>query len=152
MPDSDLTFYGKLTPNKYVLTYYLNGNYHTSQTYEYNQPIEYLAYVPQEGFTFSGWLLADGEYKPLRMPAGNVTVFGTVTKLSVAALDGGGYDSVTVGDSVDVFITLDAPFLTSLTVSDIVFDDDVFMLDKMQWLCGGEQTVDLGNRVASVSF
>ena len=152
MPDRDLTFYGKLIPNKYVLTYYLNGNYHTSQTYEYNQPITYLAYVPQEGFTFSDWMLADGEYKPLRMPAHNVTVFGTVTKLSVATLDGGSYDSVTVGDRVEVTVSLDAPFLTGLTVADFVFDEDVFMLDSMQWLCGGTQEIDLGNRVASVSF
>lgn len=152
MPDSDLTFYGKLTPNKYVLTYYLNGSYHTSQTYEYNQPITYLAFVPQEGFTFSDWLLADGAYKPLRMPAHNVTVYGTVTKVSVAALDGGSYDNITVGDSVDVLISLDAPFLTSLTVSDLVFDEDVFMLDSIEWLCGGTQEIDLGNRVASVAF
>jgi len=152
MPDNDLIFYGKLTPNKYVLTYYLNGGYHTSQTYEYNQPITYLAYVPQEGFTFSDWLLADGAYKPLRMPAHNVTVYGTVTKVSAANVNGGTYGSVTVGDSVEVTVSLDAPFLTGLTISDFVFDDDVFMLDSIEWLCGGTQEIDLGNRVASVVF
>lgn len=152
MPAEDLVFYGRLTPVQYVLTYYLNGQYHSAQTYEYNQPIDYLDYKAQEGYTFSGWLLPDGEYAPLRMPAGNVTVYGTVTKVSVAKLDGGAYDNITVGDSVDVFVSLDAPYLTSLTVSDIVFDEDVFMLDSIQWLCDGKTAVDLGNRIASVSF
>ena len=150
MPDEDLVFYGKLTPNQYVLTYYLNGQYHSTQTYDYYEPISYLQYAAQEGFSFSGWLLPDGEYPPLRMPANNVTVYGTVTKVAVARLDGGSYDNITVGDGVDVFVSLDAPFLTSLTVSDIVFDEDVFVLESITWLCEGEAEVDLGNRLASL--
>ena len=89
MPARDLVFYGRLTPNQYVLTYYLNGAYHSAQTYEYNQPIEYLSYVAQDGYTFSGWLLPDGKEAPRTMPAYNVTVYGTRTRGAGAKLDGG---------------------------------------------------------------
>lgn len=152
MPDHDLTFYGRYAVNQYTVTYFLNGEYYTTQTYDFGAAIQYLDYAAQEGYSFSGWRLANGDRKPLTMPAYNVEVYATLTKMAVAALDGGSYENITVGDTVDVTVTLDAPFLTSLTVSDIIFDSDVFMLDSMQWLIEGDASVDLGNRLASIRF
>ncbi len=145
MPAYNLALYAEQTPILYTLTYYLNGTYRSTQTYTYNQPIHYISdYDDVPGSTFSGWHLLSGEAAPTNMPAANIIVYGEQTTQEKTNVFGGVYNQILQGESFEMLITFDAPHLQSITISDIAFDEDIFILTDMQWLCDeGTHTVDI---------
>ena len=151
MPDHNLIFYGKLTDKTYTLTYYINNEFYNYQIYSYDQVLTLLSGFAKDDEVFSGWKREDGTSVPIKMPAGNLNVYGTLTKIPESTVSGGPYENITRGDSVQVILSLNAPMrpLNSLTISDIEFDTDVLMLNNMQWLCSGTTSADLGNRLAT---
>lgn len=153
MPAENLILYGKQTPKEYVLTYWLDGYYHTTKTYKFNEEITYLAHTEKEGYTFSGWLLKNDEKAPLRMPAHDVDVYGTYKEIASSRFEGSAYENIIVGDFVTVVFSLDAPYLNALHVTDILFDSDVLRPDSMQVLCEqGEIRTDLASRTADITL
>ncbi len=153
MPAENIVLYGKQEPKEYVLTYKLNGYYHSAQTYKFGEAIRYLEHIEQEGYTFEGWTAEGGAYAPLYMPAHDVTVYGELKEIAVSRFNGGKKENVTVGDTVDVVISLDAPYLNGVQIYDIDFDSDVMRLVSMQLLSeSGEGAVDLGNRTATLTL
>lgn len=152
MPDRDIALYAEQTANEYALNYYLNGQFLTTQMYTYNEPISYITdYDNVTGSVFSGWKLPTGEPLPQNMPAQSLTVYGTQTQQAQAHIIGGTYEEILQGESFEVLLSVEAPYLQTLTVSDIAFDEDIFMLTDIRWLTSqGEAAVDLAGRTASL--
>lgn len=151
MPAHNITLYGEQTANTYSVLYYLNGQYITTEYYTYGEVISYIAdYDNVAGETFSGWKLLAGDTPPETMPAYSISVYGTLTKQAKVNVFGGTYEKILQGESVDVLVTVDAPYLHSL-VLDFEYDKEVFMLTDMQWLYeGGNRTVDMENCIATL--
>ena len=59
--------------NSYTITYNINGEYYTEQTYEYGAAVTAPEYTVPEGHTFSGWNV------PETMPAENLVLNATLT-------------------------------------------------------------------------
>ena len=74
MPAEDVTITGTFTINKYMLTYYVDGEVYESYEVEYGATITPEAEPTKEGYTFSGW-----SWIPETMPAEDMTVTGTFT-------------------------------------------------------------------------
>ena len=74
MPANDLTITGTFVPNKYKLTYMVDGEVFKTSEIEFGSPITSEAIPTKEGYTFSGW-----SEIPETMPANDVTVTGTFT-------------------------------------------------------------------------
>lgn len=72
MPAHDVTVTGSFTPNKYKLTYLVDGAEYKSYEVEYMTPITPEPAPTKVGYTFSGWAGL-----PETMPAHDVTVTGT---------------------------------------------------------------------------
>ncbi|MBR4963574.1 MAG: InlB B-repeat-containing protein, partial [Muribaculaceae bacterium] len=60
----------------YTITYIVDGEEHTTETYAYGATVTPVAEPTKEGYTFSGWSAI-----PETMPAENVTVTGTFTEI-----------------------------------------------------------------------
>ncbi len=80
MPAKDVTVTGSFTINKYTLSYTVNGE--TYKTYEvsYGNSITAEAEPTKEGYTFSGW-----SEIPATMPAHDVTITGSFTRIPPVA-------------------------------------------------------------------
>ena len=76
MPAHDVTITGTFTINKYKLTYMVDGAEYKSYDVEYGATITPEAVPTKEGYTFSGW-----SEVPATMPAHDVTITGTFTKI-----------------------------------------------------------------------
>ena len=74
MPASDVTISGTFTPNKYKLTYTVDGEEYKASEVDYGTAITAEAVPTKEGYTFSGW-----SEIPSTMPAEDVTVTGSFT-------------------------------------------------------------------------
>ena len=74
MPASDLTITGTFVPNKYKLTYLVDGVEYNSSEIEFGSAITAEENPTKEGYTFSGW-----SEIPETMPASDVTITGTFT-------------------------------------------------------------------------
>jgi len=74
MPAHDVTVTGKLTVNKYILTYIVDGMEYKTYEVEYGTPIIPEPEPEKEGCSFSGW-----SEIPATMPAHMVIVTGTFT-------------------------------------------------------------------------
>lgn len=74
MPAHDVTVTGKLTVNKYILTYIVDGMEYKTYEVEYGTPIIPEPEPEKEGCSFSGW-----SEIPATMPAHIVIVTGTFT-------------------------------------------------------------------------
>ena len=72
MPASDLTITGTFVPNKYKLTYMVDGMDYKSSEVEYGSTITAEDKPTKEGYTFSGW-----SEIPSTMPASDVTITGS---------------------------------------------------------------------------
>ncbi len=82
MPAHDLNVYGYFTPNRYQVTYYVDGKIWMTDEFEYGTPIAVRPPDKKEGHSFSGWKLgsADGElFRTMDMPARDLAVYGTHT-------------------------------------------------------------------------
>jgi hypothetical protein len=74
MPASDVTISGIFTPNKYKLTYTVDGEEYKTTEVDCGAAITPEDNPTKEGYTFSGW-----SEIPENMPAGDVTITGTFT-------------------------------------------------------------------------
>ena len=74
MPASDVTISGTFTPNKYKLTYTVDGVEYKTAELDCGAAITPEDNPTKEGYTFSGW-----SEIPKTMPASDVTVSGTFT-------------------------------------------------------------------------
>lgn len=74
MPADNITVYGKYNVNEYFLNFYVDGERIISNGYYYNSSITYDEYIPNEGYTFSGWTSI-----PEIMPAYDINVYGYTT-------------------------------------------------------------------------
>ena len=72
MPAKDYTVRGKYVPNKYVITYIVDGNIVQTDSVAYGTTIVTLEEPVKEGYTFSGW-----DEVPATMPAQDITIYGT---------------------------------------------------------------------------
>lgn len=75
MPFYDLVIEGSFTPNKYDITYIVDGTEYKTVSVGYETVVPYLDAPTKEGYTFVGW---DGI--PTTMPAKNIRVNGVYTK------------------------------------------------------------------------
>ena len=74
MPASDVSVYGTFTENEYTVSYYVDGELYTTQSYKYQQDITPADAPEKEGYTFSGWSTV-----PAKMPARDIVINGTFT-------------------------------------------------------------------------
>ena len=73
MPAENLVLDAALTVNSYSITYTINGEEYTSQTYEFGAAVSAPEYTVPEGHTFSGWDI------PETMPAENLVLDAALT-------------------------------------------------------------------------
>ena len=73
MPAENLVLDAALTVNSYSITYTINGEEYTAQTYEFGAAVSAPEYTVPEGHTFSGWNI------PETMPAENITLNAELT-------------------------------------------------------------------------
>ena len=78
MPASDVAVMGSFSINSYTLTYEVDGQVYKTYTVEYGVAITPEPEPVKEGYTFSGW-----NEIPEKMPAHDVTVTGTFTKIII---------------------------------------------------------------------
>ena len=71
MPAYDLHVYGSHTKKEYTVYYYVDSTLWRQEAVKYDEQVSVLAYSPNEGFIFNGFLDA-----PDRMPANDVYLFG----------------------------------------------------------------------------
>ena len=74
MPANDVTVEGTFTPNRYKVTYIVDGEVYATDSVTYGERIPQKAYPTKEGYNFSGW----GEV-PETMPANDITLSGKFT-------------------------------------------------------------------------
>ena len=72
MPANDITVTGEFSINSYTLTYFVDTEPYSSQTYNYGETITPIEEPSKVGYTFSGW-----NNVPETMPANDVDVSGT---------------------------------------------------------------------------
>ena len=86
--DADATYTATYTEviREYTITYYVNGEIYTTESYAYGAAVIAPAYAPEVGptyFTFSGWTVPD------TMPAENLSVYATADPFEgINELDG----------------------------------------------------------------
>lgn len=94
MPGNDVTITANFTPNKWTLTYTVDGNaYKTISDVAYGTTITPETQPTKEGYTFSGW-----QNVPATMPDNDVTISGTFSVNSynvVYVVDGETYQTQT---------------------------------------------------------
>ena len=73
MPAENLVLDAALTVNSYSITYTINGDEYTAQTYEFGAAVSAPEYTVPEGHTFSGWDI------PETMPAENLVLDAALT-------------------------------------------------------------------------
>ena len=73
MPAENLVLDAALTVNSYSITYTINGEEYTAQTYEFGAEVSAPEYTVPEGHTFSGWNI------PETMPAENLVLDAALT-------------------------------------------------------------------------
>ena len=71
MPAADTHVSASFSVNTYTITYYLDGNVYTTQSYAYGATITPPEVTVGEGREFTGWQLL-----PETMPASNLTIYG----------------------------------------------------------------------------
>ena len=73
MPAENIVLDAALTVNSYSITYTINGEEYTAQTYEFGAAVSAPEYTVPEGHTFSGWDI------PETMPAENLVLDAALT-------------------------------------------------------------------------
>ena len=100
MPWHDVTVYGSFIPNKYTVTWQVDGEVVKSEQVTYGSVIPVPETPVKEGHTFSGW-----DTIPETMPAKDLTLTGVCTpnKYTIAYMLDGSLlqtDTITYGNSV----------------------------------------------------
>ena len=100
MPWHDVTVYGSFIPNKYTVTWQVDGEVVKSEQVTYGTTIHVPETPVKEGYTFSGW-----DTIPETMPAKDLTLKGVCTpnKYTIAYMLDGSLlqtDTITYGCSV----------------------------------------------------
>ena len=92
LPAANITVTAVWSVNTYTITYKVNGEEYSIQTYEYGAAIITPAYDVPEGYTFSGWSV------PETMPAEDLVVDATCTinVYEVTLIDGFNGDPIAV--------------------------------------------------------
>lgn len=92
LPAANITVTAVWSVNTYTITYKVNGEEYSVQTYEYGAAIITPAYDVPEGYTFSGWSV------PETMPAEDLVVDATCTinVYEVTLIDGWNGDPIAV--------------------------------------------------------
>lgn len=92
LPAANITVTAVWSVNTYTITYKVNGEEYSVQTYEYGAAIITPAYDVPEGYTFSGWSV------PETMPAEDLVVDATCTinVYEVTLIDGFNGDPIAV--------------------------------------------------------
>ena len=92
LPAANITVTAVWSVNTYTITYTVNGEEYSIQTYEYGAAIITPAYDVPEGYTFSGWSV------PETMPAEDLVVDATCTinVYEVTLIDGSNGDPIAV--------------------------------------------------------
>ena len=92
LPAANITVTAVWSVNTYTITYTVNGEGYSVQTYEYGAAIITPAYDVPEGYTFSGWDV------PETMPAEDLVVDATCTinVYEVTVVDGSNGDPIAV--------------------------------------------------------
>ena len=107
MPAENVNVTGSFTVNQYTITYMVDGEKYTEQTYDYNAVITAPAAPTKLGSTFSGWIDL-----PATMPAEDITIGGSfeLNKALVSFSLNGGIGTVpaSIFDTVGTEITLPA--------------------------------------------
>ena len=86
--DANATYTATFTEviREYTITYYVNGEIYTTESYAYGAAVAAPTYAPEVGptyFTFSGWIVPD------TMPAENLSVYATAAPFEgINELDG----------------------------------------------------------------
>ena len=81
MPANDITVYGTFTANKYLITFKIDDEVIFSAPIEYGTSIVAPEAPEKDGYSFDGWI-----EMPETMPAHDVIVYGTFTKLKVETI------------------------------------------------------------------
>ena len=81
MPANDVTVYGTFTANKYLITFKIDDEVIFSAPIEYGTSIVAPEAPEKDGYSFDGWI-----EMPETMPAHDVIVYGTFTKLKVETI------------------------------------------------------------------
>ncbi len=114
MPDNDVNVYGTLSPVTYVITYYVDGEFYTSQNYYYGDSVTAIAEPTKKGYTFSGW-----SEIPTTMPANHISVSGTFSAdlyTITYKVDGEVYQTVNMAAG-ETIVLIDAPIKEGYTFS-----------------------------------
>ena len=92
LPAANITVTAVWSVNTYTITYKVNGEEYSIQTYEYGAAIITPAYDVPEGYTFSGWSV------PETMPAEDLVVDAacTINVYEVTLIDGWNGDPIVV--------------------------------------------------------
>lgn len=92
LPAANITVTAVWSVNTYTITYTINGEEYSTQTYEYGAAITTPAYDVPEGYTFSGWDV------PETMPAEDLVVDATCTinVYEVTMIDGLNGDPIAI--------------------------------------------------------
>ena len=92
MPAENLVLDAVLTVNSYSITYTINGEEYSAQTYEFGAAVSAPEYTVPEGHTFSGWNI------PETMPAEDLVIDATCTinVYEVTLIDGLNGDPIAV--------------------------------------------------------
>lgn len=114
MPAENITVNGAFSINSYTVTYIVDGEEYTTQTYNFAQAITAVEKPEKEGYTFSGW-----KNVPSTMPAQNITVEGSFSVNSYVIfyyVDGNLHSTQTAkfGDNIT---PIDAPTKKGYTFS-----------------------------------
>ena len=108
MPANDVEVTGTFTINNYTITYIVDGEEYTTETYDFGAVVTPIAAPVKVGYTFSGW-----SGIPATMPANDVEVTGTFTATIKPSLD------VTTDNKEEV---ADAAYSTVTIANDKVWD------------------------------
>lgn len=80
MPARDIIVIGSFTAKYYPVYYYFDGAEYNYTMSQYGSQIELIDEPSHdEGYTFSGWKLADGSEVPSTMPAHRLDIYGTLS-------------------------------------------------------------------------
>ena len=92
LPAANITVTAVWSVNTYTITYTVNGDEYTAQTYEFGAAVSAPEYTVPEGYTFSGWSV------PETMPAEDLVVDATCTinVYEVTLIDGFNGDPIAV--------------------------------------------------------
>jgi len=81
MPAQDLNVYGRLTPNVYTITYFVDHVAYRSQSVACGETIPYIQAPVRQGYSFSGWEKDMGGAAPSVMPDEDIEIYGYFTDI-----------------------------------------------------------------------